>query len=314
MILLAFVTSPLYAAPVDASAQMVVSTADERAEIDLAPFVVSPLTFESVDGTVRGWWAEVDLTCPGLEVEVTPPLAEAPASSEAEADLIPTDRWARERGVALAVNANFFRTLETPAGSADVLGLSVSDGRVVSPARAYEGVQDPVLIFTRNGRARILSPGSAFSLDEVYDGVAGIGASATAPDRGGLLVEAGLPRGESARVAPQARHPRTAAGVNENGDRLMLVVIDGRQPGWSVGITLPELAELMIDRGAHAAINLDGGGSSAFYFDPAALPDAPTDHATAEPILNRPSDGAFRPVANHLGFRVTPEPDATAAE
>jgi len=68
-------------------------------------------------------------------------------------------------------------------------------------------------------------------------------------------------------------------------------VVDGRQPEWSIGMTLPELADLMISLGAEAAINLDGGGSSSFVF---RMPDG-------REITNRPSDGRWRPVGSSLG-------------
>lgn len=293
--------------------------AGAEAALHTPPFSVTPLTLESADGQpIRGWWAEVDLSWPGLEVVVTGQRDDAGAEppdteADAEATLTPTDRWAQQQGVALAINANYFSVLDGPGGGADVLGLSVSDGRVVSPARSFAGVHDPVLVFTDGGGARAFTPEPGFALDTVDDAVAGIGASPTVPGRGGLLVERGLNRGATARVAPQVRHPRTAAGVNRAGDRLLLVVIDGRQPEWSVGITLPELAQLMIDRGTFAAINLDGGGSSAFYYQPGAKCDVLGGAAPPPPVLNRPSDGTFRPVANHLGLRVRSAPDAAPA-
>lgn len=55
-------------------------------------------------------------------------------------------------------------------------------------------------------------------------------------------------------------HPRTAAGVTDGGG-LLLVVVDGRQSA-SRGVDLQALAQLMRDRGAVEAVNLDGGGSS----------------------------------------------------
>ncbi|MDH5803800.1 MAG: phosphodiester glycosidase family protein [Gemmatimonadota bacterium] len=55
-------------------------------------------------------------------------------------------------------------------------------------------------------------------------------------------------------------HPRTAAGVTEDGE-LILVVVDGRQPE-SRGVDLEELADIMLGLGAVEAMNLDGGGSS----------------------------------------------------
>ncbi|GGW30893.1 hypothetical protein GCM10007383_15140 [Arenibacter certesii] len=57
------------------------------------------------------------------------------------------------------------------------------------------------------------------------------------------------------------RHPRSAIGYADENTLLMMVV-DGRQAA-SVGVTLEELAELMLGIGAKEALNLDGGGSSA---------------------------------------------------
>ncbi|QIQ01546.1 phosphodiester glycosidase family protein [Streptomyces liangshanensis] len=58
------------------------------------------------------------------------------------------------------------------------------------------------------------------------------------------------------------RQPRTMAGIDARG-RLLLVTVDGRQPGVSEGFTLAEAAEFMRSLGAEQALNLDGGGSSA---------------------------------------------------
>lgn len=71
------------------------------------------------------------------------------------------------------------------------------------------------------------------------------------------------------------RHPRTAVGWNDGGDA-WLVAVDGRRPDHSVGMTLGELADFMLELGATDAINLDGGGTSTFV-------------AEGE-VLNRPSD------------------------
>ena len=58
------------------------------------------------------------------------------------------------------------------------------------------------------------------------------------------------------------RHPRTAVGIDRKGSRLWILVVDGRQEAYSGGMTLPELADLLLALGAAEAINLDGGGSS----------------------------------------------------
>lgn len=58
-------------------------------------------------------------------------------------------------------------------------------------------------------------------------------------------------------------HPRTSIGFRENGD-LLIVVVDGRQAGYSVGINLVDLAQIYKSLSASYALNLDGGGSSTF--------------------------------------------------
>jgi hypothetical protein len=80
------------------------------------------------------------------------------------------------------------------------------------------------------------------------------------------------------------RHPRTAVGQLANG-RLMFVVADGRSSR-SYGLTTRALGTVMADRGAVTAMSLDGGGSSTLAFDGR--------------VLNSPSDGAPRRVANGL--------------
>jgi exopolysaccharide biosynthesis protein len=93
--------------------------------------------------------------------------------------------------------------------------------------------------------------------------------------------------------------PRTAIGINRNGRFLYLVVVDGRQPFYSAGATFRDLAELLIDQGAYAAMSLDGGGSSTMV----------VEGEDGQPkILNSPIDsylpGRERPVGNHLGISV----------
>ena len=93
-----------------------------------------------------------------------------------------------------------------------------------------------------------------------------------------------------------ARHPRTAVGIARNGRRLLLVVVDGRQTGYSDGMTLRELADVMRALGARDAINLDGGGSTTLVYA------EPRNEARLR-IANRPSDPAGeRPVGDALAI------------
>ncbi len=57
------------------------------------------------------------------------------------------------------------------------------------------------------------------------------------------------------------RNPRTLAGITPDG-KLLLVAVDGRQPGYSVGASFEESVRIMQALGTEEAVNLDGGGST----------------------------------------------------
>lgn len=91
------------------------------------------------------------------------------------------------------------------------------------------------------------------------------------------------------KIAPafvSDRHPRTAIAKLASG-KLLLLTVDGRQPGISVGMSLTTLADLLLELDAVEAINLDGGGS--------------TTMTVRNRVVNRPSDQAGeRPVSDAI--------------
>ncbi len=64
----------------------------------------------------------------------------------------------------------------------------------------------------------------------------------------------------------QGSQPRTGVGII-SANHFVFVVVDGRSPGYSKGVTMTQLAEIFTSLGATAAYNLDGGGSSTLYFN-----------------------------------------------
>jgi hypothetical protein len=80
------------------------------------------------------------------------------------------------------------------------------------------------------------------------------------------LLQGGEPVGDllvsSSPTFAANRQPRTAVGVSTDDAVVWMVVVDGRQPGYSEGMSLPELAELLTALGVEEGLNLDGGGSS----------------------------------------------------
>ena len=103
--------------------------------------------------------------------------------------------------------------------------------------------------------------------------------------KGGAVAIDTLTAGFSKSFA-DTRHPRTAIGRTAKGD-LWFITVDGRQP-MSVGASLEELAKIMLSHGCTDAMNLDGGGSTTL--------------AIFGQVMNRPSDGAERKVANGVLF------------
>ncbi|BBI30943.1 phosphodiester glycosidase family protein [Cohnella abietis] len=92
-------------------------------------------------------------------------------------------------------------------------------------------------------------------------------------------------------IADPTVAPRTAIGTKADG-KVILFEVDGRQPGFSEGVTLQQLGQLMKDMGAVTAMNLDGGGSSTMVVRPAG--------EIMRKIMNSPSDGGERSTSNGI--------------
>ncbi|MDQ6768483.1 MAG: phosphodiester glycosidase family protein [Gemmatimonadota bacterium] len=118
------------------------------------------------------------------------------------------------------------------------------------------------------------------------------------PDRGRLrTVVGGWPRlivhGRS--VAAQAdslegtfprfssgRHPRTGVGISADSTKLFLITVDGRRESDS-GMSLAELARLMLDLGVYEGMNLDGGGSTTMVVEGHVV-NSPSDKTGERPV------------------------------
>ena len=242
--------------------------------------------------------ARVDLRAPGLRWLATPPAEPGsaplapPGRHVGETVGRLTSSFLREHGLQLAINAAPFGPVVDEEGSLlDVAGLQVSQGRLVSgQAKRY-----PALALMRDGSARILEP--PFDLDGVDNAVGGFDVVL----RQGLALFS--PGSGATGAHTSALHPRTAVGITGDGRHLLLLVVDGRQPGFSLGVSLAELAQLLAGLGATEGINLDGGGTSTLVLQgPDGRPQ----------VLNRPihrgESGRERVSASHLGLWALPLP------
>lgn len=73
-----------------------------------------------------------------------------------------------------------------------------------------------------------------------------------------------------------AAQPRTAVGYTKDG-RVLIATVDGRQPGWSTGMSLGEWADAFVQMGAEGALNLDGGGSTTMWVRGRGVVDRPSN-------------------------------------
>ncbi|OAT79824.1 phosphodiester glycosidase family protein [Desulfotomaculum copahuensis] len=185
-------------------------------------------------------------------------------------------------GQSIDAPANGVNVVVERRGGADVV-QSVSAGSVSMPADGY------VLTLQGSAAAGAGEPAAGTAVKLGFDYGAGWDGLKHLVTAGPLLVADGQPvlQGimEGFRGSLLEPSPRTAIGVNREG-RLLLVVVDGREPGWSAGVTMEELAYLMTNLGAVRAAALDGGASSAMW--------------VSGRIVNRPSDGRERALADAI--------------
>ncbi len=244
----------------------------------------------------------IDLRQPGVRVVATPE----------------DERWgtvsdfAETHRAAAAVNGGFWGTWQRPTG-VTAGGGALWDGAEPDPAFGHFGI-------ARGGRAVVYGPGEgedARSLARLTDSVSGRPVIV----RDGAIATEEL----DAFATANQRQPRTAAGVSRDGRTVILAVIDGRQ-SHSHGVTLYQLARLMIELGAERAINLDGGGSSAMFVDHAGgVVSSPSqgrwvqalglDETETEEVRTRAGNeeryvrGVEREVMNHVAVLAPPPPE-----
>ncbi len=186
------------------------------------------------------------------ELRIAAAIAADPdGDGPAEAALTDPRRLAAERQAIAYVNANPWDSLPDAEGRknrawfegqpVDILGLAASGGLMRSPARpggasVWIDMQGRLGLSGEPGRKT------------VAEGVAGFQPIVA---EGAVVVPPGGPM-----------HPRTAVGADRAGRVVWLAVVDGRQEGFSEGMTLHELGAVMAELGCWNATNLDGGGSS----------------------------------------------------
>lgn len=233
---------------------------------------------------------KVDLRQEGLTFLVTPgnPEAELPLSART------TSKFLREFHLQVAINGDgatpwYSRgPLDYYPRSGDPvapIGLAASQGNIYFQPK----IEHPTLYISKTNRARFNRPEG-----NIYNAISG---TVMVLERGLLTPATQDERPES---GANITEPRTAVALDQRNRELILVVVDGRQPGYSEGVTLAELAVILQGIGAYTAMNLDGGGSSTLV----------VEGTLGQPkVLNSPIDqgwpGRERPTGNHLGISIS---------
>ncbi len=163
------------------------------------------------------------------------------------------DNLAKSKGANVAINASGFKVLSS--GAIHIKGAVIMNGKLVSnyyPSRNNRGLvgfnKDGVLMLTKDDPKDAIADGMIYGMSFGPFLVVN-GKMATMSGDGGWGIA-----------------PRTAIAQRQDGI-VLFVVIDGRRPGHSIGISMKALAELFMKYKAYNASNLDGGGSSTLYAD-----------------------------------------------
>ncbi|CPU64492.1 Exopolysaccharide biosynthesis protein related to N-acetylglucosamine-1-phosphodiester alpha-N-acetylglucosaminidase [Mycobacteroides abscessus] len=186
-----------------------------------------------------------------------------------------TSDIAADNGAVLAVNGDYYGFRDT--------GIVIRNGVVYRDEGAREG-----LAIYRDGHVEVYDETTTDAQSLVDAGVWNTLSFGPALVEDGEVV-AGIDDVEVdtnvGNHSIQGEQPRTAIGVVDE-NHLVLVVVDGRQEGYSRGATTTELARILQDLGATTAYNIDGGGSSTLWFD--------------GEVVNSPSQGRERGTSDVL--------------
>ena len=175
----------------------------------------------------------------------------------------------------LGVNSTAWGPWPPPAGNvyAGSLGLVVSAGNLVSPPLPRKNA----FVIYKDRSCKILHTPEDFDISNVHYAVAGFAKILT--------------NGEC--TGDRALHPRTGFGISKDGKYMYIVVIDGRQKGYSEGCTTLEVAQLLKHLGAWNGLNMDGGGSSTLMI---------LDEKQKTKMLNHHAKGWERDIACPFGI------------
>ncbi len=217
---------------------------------DTASLTIRTLTSGSRQDTITAYLADLQLT------EATA-LRSAFAQNRFGTNIIENPSTiAQGVGAVFAVNGDYYGFRDT--------GIIIRNGVIYRDSSARQG-----LAFYRDGTVKLYDETATTAKQFVAEGVWN-----TLSFGPGLVENSAVLSGiDDVEVdtnvgnhSIQGQQPRTGLGL-VGPDHYLVIVVDGRSPGYSRGVTMTEFAQMFADAGASVAYNLDGGGSSTMYFN-----------------------------------------------
>jgi exopolysaccharide biosynthesis protein len=234
---------------------------------------------------------KINLKSPQVSVHVARGGADPDGDGPWLTTLMPTSEIAEREHYAVAINGDFFDAEATK----DIEGRNTGYVRGKAAAPVGMAMSDG-LLWHRPKTPRPYLEITSSNVAKLENGSEPVDASAREMVGGSQIIVRDGHAITFTNLFAIARHPRTAVGIDASGTKLTLLVVDGRQPELSMGMTLGELSAEMIRQGCAAAINLDGGGSTTLVYRNAK--------SKKLEVLNSPSDTKERSVADVLGVTV----------
>jgi hypothetical protein len=234
---------------------------------------------------------KINLKDPQVSVHVARGGADPDGEGPWLTTLLPTSEIAEREHYAVAINGDFFEAQATK----DVEGRNTGYVRGKAAAPVGMAMSEGVL-WHRSRTPRPYLEITSSKVAKLENGSEPVDAAAREMVGGSQIIVRDGHAVTFTNAFATARHPRTAVGMDASGSELTLLVVDGRQPELSIGMTLAEVSEEMIREGCTAAINLDGGGSTTLV--------CRNSKSKKPEVLNSPSDTKERSVADVLGVTV----------
>ncbi len=217
----------------------------------------------------KAYIAVVDLTYPTLKVHLSNDLSKKTLTSE----------FAKKYNCNVAVNGEAGNSMSMDATLGEWTGNYIINGKAYLQE---DSDKRPFLSFSENNQAKYFEEKivDTANTPEKYNTIWG---------RFDILLN-----GEVCEQEEERPYPRTILGIDKSGKKLYIMVVDGKRPNYSLGLSYQECAAMLHKIGAYNVMACDQGGSSCMYVK------------EVNGLVNRPADseGIERPIYTHFGISV----------